>query len=164
MPNFILLSDGSVNTQTKIGYGAYLLLLTEESNRPMEELETRIQLKRFEQTASTQLELQTLLWALSQLPQQVDQLTIYSDSHNIISLPQRRPRLEQQNFIAANGKTLSQAELYRQYFHMTDRLNCTFVQLQGHQPDRNKGTIEKIFTLVDRASRRALRTEAQAKT
>jgi len=56
---------------------------------------------RFEQTSSTKLELQTLLWALGEtitLANGDDMtLTVYTDSQNIIGLPRRRARLEQNN-------------------------------------------------------------------
>jgi ribonuclease HI len=159
MSDFILMTDGSVDTQKRIGYGAFLLLPSEQNTRSVAELAEKVQLRRFEQTSSTRLELQTLLWAFDQLPEEINQLKVYTDSHNIISLLQRRQRLERDNFIATSGKLLSQAELYRQFYQRIDLLNCSFIQLQGHQPDREKGVIERLFTLVDRASRRALRAD-----
>ena len=56
--------DGSVNNQLKIGYGAYLVV--SELGAAIESLKDTVRVKRFEHTNSTKLELQTLLWALSE--------------------------------------------------------------------------------------------------
>jgi ribonuclease HI len=68
MRDYILLTDGSAHTQSKTGTGAALLIYTEELAFPLEILRTRIKVQQFVDTSSTKLELQTLLWALSELP------------------------------------------------------------------------------------------------
>ena len=60
MPHLQLYTDGSVNTQLKVGYGAYLLV--SELTMSTDTLKEQVKIKRFEQTSSTKLELQTLLW------------------------------------------------------------------------------------------------------
>ena len=65
MDELILLTDGSVNTRSKIGYGAYLAV--KETGLSPDSLETLVKLKRFEPTSSTKLELETLLWALGDI-------------------------------------------------------------------------------------------------
>jgi hypothetical protein len=62
MDELMLLTDGSVNIQSKIGYGAYLAV--SERGLSLDSLRTRVKVRRFEHTSSTKLELQTLLWAL----------------------------------------------------------------------------------------------------
>ncbi len=59
-----MLIDGSVNTQLKIGYGACLVV--SDLRTPIELLKDSVKVRRFEQTSSTKLELQTLLWALDE--------------------------------------------------------------------------------------------------
>ena len=85
MQNVMLFTDGSVNARTKIGYGAYLAVFG--ATLSAEELKAQVQVKRFEQTSSTRLELQTLLWALNDLPATGCKVMIYTDSQNIIGLP-----------------------------------------------------------------------------
>jgi len=159
MTEWILLTDASVDTLKKVGYGAMLLLLPADLVRLPDELKRLVQLKRFEQTSSTKLELQTLLWALGRVQKTECRLTIYTDSQNIIGLPARRERLENQDFCSSSGKTLNNADLYREFYRLTDQLNCTFVKIRGHQPIRSKKHIDLLFTLVDRAARKALRTD-----
>ena len=93
-------TDGSVNTKTKTGYGAFLL--TFDLNAPIDSLKNTIKVKRFEQTSSTKLELQTLLWSMNEALLMTDEsdftVTFYSDSQNIISLLSRRDRLEKNNY------------------------------------------------------------------
>jgi len=85
MQDLILLSDGSVHAQSKIGYGAYLAVLN--SGLSLDELKMHVRVQRFTQTSSTKLELQTLLWALSDIQVPRGKVIIYTDSQNIIGLP-----------------------------------------------------------------------------
>ena len=157
MDKLYLFTDGSVHVQSKIGYGACLLLA--EKDLAADRLEQLVRTKRFENTSSAKLELQTLLWALSELPQDGQQIIIYTDSQNITQLVERRRRLEDKNFCSKSGKPLKNADLYKQFYKVVDALNCEIVKVQGHRPSRLKNEIERIFTIVDKASRKALRSE-----
>ena len=57
-PQIYLFTDGSVNPQAGIGFGAYLLL--EKKEFLCVELENKIKIKKFDNTSSTKLELETL--------------------------------------------------------------------------------------------------------
>ena len=154
-----IFTDGSVNTQLKVGYGAYIVV--SDLNEPIDSLRDIVKVKRFVQTSSTKLELQTLLWALGEtisLANRSDMiLTIYTDSQNIISLPGRRNLLEQKNYFSSKNKRLKNYELYQEFYRLTSKLNYKFVKVKGHQPSEKKDIIDRLFNLVDRASRRALR-------
>ena len=127
----------------------------------LETLNTLVKIQRFEQTSSTKLEMQIVLWALKEIKSTESQVIIYTDSQNIIHLPKRRQRLLLSNFRSKNGQLLNNAELYQEFFAMTDKINCEFVKIQGHQPSSQKNRLEKIFALVDRASRNATRNYSQ---
>jgi ribonuclease HI len=152
-------TDGSVNTQLKVGYGAYFVV--SDPNVSIDSLKDTVKVKCFVQTSSTKLELQTLLWALSETVALADRsnmvLTVYTDSQNIISLPGRRDRLEQRNYFSSKNKRLNNYELYQEFYLLTSGLNCTFVKVVGHQASGKKDKIDRLFGLVDQASRRALR-------
>ena len=153
-----LFTDGSVNPQQKVGYGAYLLVTDKNVV-----LESRIKTKRFEQTSSTKLELQTLLWALDDLLALDDidhEVMIYTDSQNIIGLPRRRDGFEKNNYRTKANKCIANHELYREFYRVTDKLECEFIKVKGHKKSHQKDEIDRIFTLVDRASRLALREGA----
>lgn len=159
MTQLHIFTDGSVNTQSKVGYGARLV--TSDPGKPLDSLKNTVTVRRFEQTSSTRLELQTLLWVLEETIGMncggETALRIYTDSQNIISLRERRARLEQSNYFSSKNKRLNNYVLYQDFYRLTARLDCEFVKVEGHQTSSTKVEIDKLFDLVDRASRRALR-------
>jgi ribonuclease HI len=156
MNEIFLFTDGSVDVQNKIGYGAYLFFFENEVFD--DDLSSKVRVKRFENTSSTKLELQTLLWALGEIPEKKYKINVFSDSQNLIELTNRRARFEKNNFCNKRNEPLKNADLYRHFFNRLEFYNCEFQKIKGHQPGRNKNQLERIFTLVDRASRNALRT------
>jgi len=150
-----LFTDGSVNPQLKIGYGACLCLSDPEL--PLDILKKQIKVQGFEQTSSTKLELQTLLWALRHIEASGKRVIICTDSQNISKLPERRKKLEQNNYISERGKVLKHAQLYQEFYQLTENFDYKIEKLQGHQVSDKRNHMEKIFSLVDRKARRALR-------
>jgi ribonuclease HI len=157
MVEWMLFTDGSVNTQTNIGYGAYLAL--SEPGLPLDSLRERVKVRRFEHTSSTKLELETLLWALNDIEPFAGRVIVYTDSQNIIGLKGRRDWLEQNNYCSKKNKRLKNNELYLEFYRMTDQLELKFVKVPGHRGSNQKDDIDKLFTLVDRASRDAQRRD-----
>ena len=155
MDELMLLTDGSVNTQSNIGYGAYLAV--SDRGLSLDALRTRVKVRRFKHTSSTKLELQTLLWALSDVQALWSRVIVYTDSQNIKGLQGRRDRFEQNDYRSKKNKRLNNYELYQEFYRMTDQLDCEFVKVRGHQVSNQKDDIDRLFTLVDRASRNALR-------
>jgi len=153
-----LFTDGSVNSVSRVGYGAYLTY--SGTHEEPELLVKRIKLKRFLETSSTRLELQTLLWALSELS--VSEIDLYTDSQNIVSLDSRKEKLEQSEYRSRSGKLLKNHDLYRDYFEATDGLSIKLNHVGGHMPSRKKSKIDKVFSLVDKAARKALRSYLSA--
>lgn len=155
MNKILLFTDGSVSSQSKIGYGAYLV---GEEQELWEDLASPpIVIRRFEDTSSTRLELQTLIWALGEVGEKDQPILIFTDSQNTISLLERRPNLEQERYYSRNRKLLKNHQLYRDFFCIIDSLDCTFEKVQGHRAASQKDKIDQLFSRVDRASRKALR-------
>jgi len=145
MKNIKLFTDSSVNPQKKIGFGSFLVVQNE--NILFENLKESIKTKEFENTSSTKLELETLLWALEEIKNNEDCIIeVYTDCQNIIGLKNRREKLE-----TANN------ELYKEFFEKIDKMNLVFIKVKGHKKSSLKDEIDTIFNLVDKASRRALR-------
>ena len=157
MNELILFTDGSVNTLSKVGYGAYLALT--EPEHSLEELIKQVNVKRFVQTSSTKLELQTLLWALNEIQTAGRKLIVYTDSQNIIGLPARRERLEQNDYRSKKNIRLGNYQLYQEFYLLTEQLDCDFIKVRGHQATKHKDDLDRLFTLVDKASRKALRDD-----
>ena len=159
MDELMLFVDGSVNPQSNIGYGAYLAV--SERGLAPEALRTRVKVKRFEHTSSTKLELQTLLWALSDIQAVGRKVIVYTDSQNILGLQERRGRLEQNDYRSKNNKRLKHYKLYQAFYSMIDQLDCELIKVRGHQVANQKDEIARLFTLVDKASRKALRGKGE---
>jgi ribonuclease HI len=151
----MLFTDGSVNTQSNIGYGAYLAVA--EAELSLDSLRSRVKVRAFEHTSSTKLELQTLLWALSEIQALGIKVNVHTDSQNIMGLQGRRDRFEQNDYRSKKNRRLKNYELYQEFYRMTDQLDCEFVKVRGHRGSNQKDDIDRLFTLVDRASRSALR-------
>ena len=155
MEKLLLFTDGSVNTHSNIGYGAYLTV--PEGGLSLGSLKTSVKVRAFENTSSTKLELQTLLWALNDIQALGSNVIVYTDSQNIMSLQRRRDRFEQNDYRSNKNKRLNNYELYQEFYRIIDQLECEFVKVRGHQVSNQKDDIDRLFTLVDRASRNALR-------
>ena len=153
----LLFTDSSVNVQSKIGFGAYLVC--EDDGQSLPFLSEQVKVKRFENTSSTKLELETLLWALQETG--TEKVIAYTDSQNITGLPGRRGRFEKSDYRSRSGKQLKNHKLYREFFSVIDRIDLQLRQVKGHSPWSQKDPIDKIFALVDRASRNALRNSCQ---
>ena len=151
----MLLTDGSVNTQSNIGYGAYLAV--SERGLSLDSLRTCVKVRQFEHTSSTKLELQTLLWALGDIQALGSKVVVYTDSQNIMGLQGRRDRFEQNDYRSKKNKRLNNYELYQEFYRMIDQLDCELVKVRGHQVSNQKDDIDRLFTLVDSASRNALK-------
>jgi ribonuclease HI len=159
MDELILLADGSVNTQSKIGYGAYLVV--SQNGLSLDSLRKLVKVRRFEHTSSTKLELQTLLWALNELKPFWNKVIIYTDSQNIIGLHGRRKRFEQNDYRSKKNKRINNYKLYQEFYQITDQLDYELIKVRGHQVSNQKDNVDKLFTIVDRASRNALRGDNQ---
>ncbi len=147
-----LFIDGSAHPKSQIGYGGYIVC-----EHPSYALINNVEIKRFEQTTSTRLEIQTLLWALSTIQANDHKLTIYTDCQGTINLLNRRQRLEDSTFENKKGVPLNNADLYRLFYRAIDSHSITFEKVKGHKPTKQKGEIDRIFSLVDKATRKALR-------
>lgn len=152
-----LFTDGSVDPQSNIGYGAYLMVA--DNGLSLDSLRTRVKLRRFEDTSSTKLELQTLLWAMADAKVLGRKVLVYTDSQNIIGLLGRRDRLEKNGYQSKKKKRIRNYELYQEFYRRMDLVDCEFIKVSGHKVSHQKDDIDRFFTLVDRASRNALRKE-----
>lgn len=154
MTEWLLFTDGSVHTQTKNGCGA-ALLVTSDNHRTLNELRDRIQVQTFTETSSTKIELQTMLWALAAVPESCAPLTVYTDSQNILGLTDRRVGFEAQNYHSKKGLPLRNAALYQAFFRMIDDRGFKLVKVKGHKSVAQRDPIDRLFNLVDKASRAA---------
>jgi len=155
MEELKLFTDGSVNPQAMVGYGVYLLV--SDINTSIDCLEKDLKTKRFTDTSSTKLELQTLLWALSDIGTRGQHITVYTDSQNTMGLFRRREGFEKKSYLTSKGKLIANHELYKEFYRLTDKIECSFIKVKGHKQAAQRDKIDHVFALVDKGSRDALR-------
>jgi ribonuclease HI len=162
--NLALFTDVSVSPGRRLGVGAYVLVpasFLEASSgavgRP--EITGRLKVRRFEDTSSTRLELQTVLWALAEtLPGPQGSLTIYSDSQCIFGLPGRKSRLMSGGFLSKKtNRPLGNASLYRAFYEFHDESGFRVVKVDGHSGARARDAVHRVFSIVAREARKALK-------
>jgi len=132
MNNRSLFTNASLNPKLKVGVGGYLIVPESFIKTPsnlikISELDEILVLKRFEDTSSTKLEVQTVLWALEECCVGLTisgsgKLHIYSDSQCVEGLLSRRARMENNGFHCRGGnRLLKNASLYGKTFEITKR-------------------------------------------
>ncbi|MEO9871743.1 RNase H family protein [Ekhidna sp.] len=149
-----LFVDGSADPKLKIGCGAYLPV--NENELRLDSKSAQVKVNLFRETSSTKLELQTLIWALTEIRESSRKIVVFTDSQNIIGLLKRQKRLEQSNYHSKTGKLLKNHELYRKFYEIMNQLDCELIKVKGHLSSMQKDDMDRLFTLVDRASRKAL--------
>jgi ribonuclease HI len=162
MNDTALFTDVSLHPGRKLGVGAYLLL---PASLPVETSEAagRVKVRRFEDTSSAKLELQTALWALKEYRDGTripgpGKLYLYSDSQCVSGLLKRRPGLLAGGFLSKRSKRpLRNSALYRAFYEFHDELGFEVVKVKGHSRAGLTDSTQRIFSFVDREARKALR-------
>jgi predicted GIY-YIG superfamily endonuclease/ribonuclease HI len=164
MKDFALFTDVSLNPIRKIGIGACLVLpapFLSVSFPKIEKTEItgRITLRRFKDTSSTKLELETVLWALGEQRKRAKGiLNLYTDSQCISGLLKRKPELLDRDFLSRKTNLpLRNAPLYQRFYAFHDEFDFKIIQVDGHSKTRVRDTAHRIFSIVDREARRALK-------
>lgn len=165
----VLFTDASMNSQRKLGVGGYLFLpaaFLEAGPDSINKTDVirHLVTRRFTGTGSTQLEIQTMLWALEDFRKASiitprGELSVYTDSQCVTGLLRRRSGLENRNYISKKtNNMIANASLYRAFYSLYDELGITVVKVAGHGRYSSHDTVHRIFSIVDREVRKALRT------
>ncbi len=140
---------------------SYLERFPEEIDRT--DTAAKLRFRRFTDTSSTKLEIQTLLWAAEQYRREFHvtapgKLRIYTDSQCLVGLAGRRAGLEARQFLSrGSGRLLANAALYQAWYTASDALDCELVKVAGHSRSCSGNAVQQIFSQVDQAARKALR-------
>ncbi len=80
------------------------------------------------------------------------------DSKCVTDLLKRRPGLEAKGFLSGSAnRLLKNAPLYRKFYKFQDELAFEVIKVKGHSPSSSRDTIERIFSFVDKETRKELR-------
>jgi ribonuclease HI len=163
-----LFTDVSLNPKLKLGVGAYLMvpapfldLSPQSIERP--EIAGRLMIRRFERTSSTSLEVQTVLWALKDYRNGLKgpgpgEIQVYSDSQCVAGLLKRRPGLETDGLPGqSTNRPLKNISLYRKFYEFYDEMDFEVIKVAGHSRSCSHNTIHRIFSMVDKEVRKALK-------
>lgn len=164
MEALALFTDVSLHPQKKIGMGAYLLIHHSIIELESEELYSelvlnKIKLRKYGNSSSSKLEVQTVIWALEEImkkygPDEYPEITLFTDSQCVTGLPRRREKLESTAFIGQRTKKLlNNADLYRQFYKYSDAIGFNIIKVKGHTKSKNKDSVHRIFSYVDREVR-----------
>lgn len=167
MNSFALFTDVSINPQRRSGVGAYLLVPASYVELAPHDIDraavsAAIRFKRFTDTSSTKLEVQTVLWALENFRAEAEcsapaRLRVFTDSQCVVGLRARRAGLEANNFRSRrSGLLLANTALYRAFFQACDELGVEVIKVAGHSRACTRDTVQQIFSYVDKEVRRAL--------
>lgn len=167
MEGIAIFTDVSLNPRLHLGVGGYLLipeacLTTLPGDSIRAYVSEHLVLKRFEDTSSTKLEVQTVLWALQDSRdklkgQAYGTIRIHTDSQCIYGLPERRHKLEANAFLSRKtNRLLKNALFYQEFFRLSDELGIEVIKMAGHTRANSRDTNAQIFSLIDRGVRRAL--------
>jgi ribonuclease HI len=167
MDEVVLFSDISLNPRLGNGIGGYMVvpasyLETTPQNIERSDIAQRLVLRRFEDTSSSRLEVQTVVWALEDLLEHVKKsgmvkLRLYTDSQCVAGLLKRRAGLEAGRFLSRKKHSpLKNAELYQRFYALQDELGFDVGKVAGHSPSSTQDTVHRIFSIVDKEVRMAL--------
>ena len=166
--NFAIFTDASLSPGAKCGVGVFLIVPTSLLELPPEdinksEIVRNMQVKMFDSTSSTKLEVQTLLWGIQYSRETSNisfrnKLSVYCDSQCIAGLPGRRSHLEKESFFSKGSKKLlNHADLYRKFYKLQDELGFNVIKVTGHSRSSSHNTVHRLFSFVDRRARKELK-------
>ena len=165
----VLFTDVSLDPRLKLGVGACLVVpaaILERSPGDIlrSEIASQVKMQRFEETSSTKLEVQTVVWALdkyqnSHSASRPEKLCVYTDSQCVAGLLRRRPRLERTGFLSARThRPIQNAALYRTFYEFHDQIGFEVIKVPGHTRTSSRDTVDHVFSILDKEARKALKS------
>ena len=165
---YALFTDASVNPQRKCGVGAFLAVPASFLEVPPDsidraEIAERLVVRRVEDTSSTKLEVQTVVWALEEYKKELHRPGT-REAPGVFGFSMccgasgRRAGLEGRGFLSKRThQPLANADLYRRFYELHDELGFEIIKLAGHAPSRSHDAAQRVFSCVDKEVRKALK-------
>lgn len=173
MDTIYIFTDAATSPQMNVSIGAFICvdkdLLQQYAECNAQDLNNKlidqIVYQQYSSKKSTWSEIKTAIDALhfvhANLPF-IRKIEIYTDCQSLCDLlNKRKEKLQNNNFITRTGKTLNNANLYKELFECVEKFEIQVLKIKGHSSTASRLTIqEKIFAALDKLSRKKLRAIA----
>jgi len=172
----VIFVSGSFDPRSKNGVGCKLVLTYEEcaafsalkTEKMMDKKRKLLQFitEDFEPMTTSRFELKTMLWAIDthKIEQKSPTLMVCTDFRTNKGLLERRLKLEETNYASARkDTTLANADLYKEFFKLHDRLgfNVLCEEDKGEQTTE-QDTLSLLLLEVNKHSRETLSNQLKA--
>lgn len=148
-------SFSHTSKKTVIGYGKFL---SEQDHNSRWLTAHDLILQAIDETNNIRAEIQGILRALKTCDSN-QKVVLFTDCQTVSGLMERRARLEKSGFVSkASGRLLSNADLYREFYSVSDRLKLDVVWVKGHVARSDRDRVDINFACLDKEVRRFLRT------
>lgn len=167
----LIFTDAATSPQAGVAIGTFFYLnqshLKNYAECSMDDLliklADKIIFKKYISKKSTWAEIKTVIDALyfvEKNSESVRNIEIYTDCQSVCDLlGKRKEKLQKSHFITRTGKILQNAELYKALYAIAAKFKIQIFKVQGHAAVRHRLTAqEKIFAVLDKLSRRRLRS------
>ncbi len=161
---YYVYTDGSFSNKTNVGVLGFMIFDNSHDHESETISRAIVHTQTVEDENNIRIELLSALSALERVKNEVIEpirqyeVHLYTDCSAILNLQKRREKLETTGFISKRkGKPLKNADLYRQFFKLYDEIRPTIHWIKGHSPKREKNSIERNFSFLDKLVRKELR-------
>lgn len=163
MNHYYIYTDASFSHKSQTGVlGFYIFRNAEEHEAGLTSL-SLIHTRVLKEKNNIRVELRAVMEALETVEMKLIEkthITLYTDCEGIPHLLERRKKLEAVHYISQRKKTiLANADLYKSFFLIFDRLKPKIIWVKGHSPSKNQTIIQKNFSFIDKAVREKLRED-----
>lgn len=163
--HYAVYTDASFSSKYQLAVSGFCILNDSEAHDASITDLSQIHTVQFQEKNNIRAELRGALMALeaAEVESQAHDkalLTLYTDCQTISRLLQRRKKLESCEYRSNRKKELlANADLYKAFFLIHDRLRPTIFLVKGHSPSQNQTIPQKNLSWIDKAVRKKLRAE-----
>ena len=162
-------TDASFHKTKLLAVSGFLIFRNRDDHEAGALPSTWVRTVTFHEKTNIRAELKGVLLALETISLEINQIhegnsqenvkiNLYTDCQAIANLLGRREKLEASHFMSRRKKEiLSNADLYKEFFALYDRLRPEIFWVKGHSPQRPQDLIRKNFRVVDQTVRKELR-------
>ncbi len=162
MKSYFIYTDASFSQKQQMGVSGFFIFNNSKDHETHFIDLAKISLNTFEEKNNIRAEFRGVMSALEILEARLQKndftITLYTDCQAIVNLIKRRKKLESADFKSHRKKSiLSNADIYKEFFLLYDRLKPRVIWVKGHSPSENQDRIHKNFSAIDKAVRGELR-------